>query len=199
MQLLKITSTPIKYRIESEQATLSVVNPNPGHKTEGQVQNQKITVSKDGSSYQNNIKYDSSTVLGDDKKIRADKSFQKSVMIQEKNKADSAYQYSRNNSKVQNRNRTIRSVVNNNSLSNIDVAISHVKSVMPDNSWEPDKKDYINLKADVGNISEKKLEFTPPSYKLIVEELADVKIEYLGGINYFPKSSAPDYEKKDDI
>lgn len=197
MQLLKITSTPIKYRIESEKATLTVTNGDPGKNTPVQVQNQKITIPKDESSYKNNIKSDNK-VNNDNKKIRADKSFDKEKGIDDNSKMDSVYQYNRINSKVYNRNKISQPVIRDNTASDIDIAFSQVKSVKPDDSWEPDKRKEEYSDADADYSAKKELKFTPASYKLIVEEYADVKIEYLGGIDYFPDSSAPDYEKPDD-
>ncbi len=197
MQLLKITSTPIKYRIESEQATLTVSSGDPEKNTAVHVQNQKIAIPKDESSYKNNIKSDNK-VNNDSKKIRADKSFDKDKAINDDGKVDSAYQYNRINNKVYNKNKIAEPVIRNNTVSDIGAAMSRIKSVKPDDSWEPDKRKEECSDSDADYSAKKELKFTPASYKLIVEEYADVKIEYLGGIDYFPESSAPDYEKPDD-
>lgn len=197
MQLLKITSTPIKYRIESEKATLTVSGTDPEQNIAGQAQNQRIVHPNDVSSYRNTIINNHETVNKESEKIRADKSFVSKMVVQGKNITDSANQYSRINSKVCNRSKTCGSVIQANSVSDINIAINRLKSVKPDDSWEPDKN-IAEYSENDNYVAQKKLKFTPASYKLIVEEFADVKIEYLGGIDYFPESSAPDYEKPDD-
>ena len=66
-------------------------------------------------------------------------------------------------------------------------------------SWEPaiSKISVIRSKVDLDwKKSAREMEFIPSSITLEIKQLADVKIEYLGGFNYVPPSSDPEYEEK---
>ena len=54
------------------------------------------------------------------------------------------------------------------------------------------EKSTVNSNSKVNTVHQK------PRERKIVEEFAHVEIEYLGGFNYVPKSSAPDYEEPEE-
>ena len=82
----------------------------------------------------------------------------------------------------------------NYSSAPLDAAIDGIDSLLPDSSWEPDAvgKSTVNSNSKVNTVHQKSRE------RKIVEEFAHVEIEYLGGFNYVPKSSAPDYEEPEE-
>lgn len=45
------------------------------------------------------------------------------------------------------------------------------------------------------NIEKNKMEYVPGKYHMEITQFPEVKIEYVGGMNYVPPSSAPDYEE----
>ncbi len=50
-----------------------------------------------------------------------------------------------------------------------------------------------SLRAD-WNINKAQLDFVPGSFSLVFQQYASIDIEYIGGFNYVPPSSAPDFD-----
>jgi hypothetical protein len=45
------------------------------------------------------------------------------------------------------------------------------------------------------DIEKNKMEYIPGKYHMEITQFPEVKVEYVGGMNYVPPSSAPDYEE----
>jgi len=193
MQLLKITSTPIKYRVESERASLTVVSPDQKRRANGAFKSLKVNSTGTQNDYRQNVRTSSNRTNNDVQRLRSDRSFEST----DKELSDSGYgkTYSCGQS-VRIQKNSISGIINQkNGSASIERALDEISEIIPDKSWEPEKaEDTAEASKEDSGLE---FEFTPATYKLIVEELANVKIEYLGGINYFPKSSAPDYEDPD--
>lgn len=196
MQLLKITTTPIKYRVETERASFTLADSD-NYDSLGSVKEsvRKIDTAKNAA---NNLKSEvsSSNVAQLPKRTRQDKTFERSGG--QFSSYDVKYHYGIGNNNVSDSKiPSDKKFVPQKAVS-MDRAFYEIHSLKPDESWEPDVKAQSNDAPVQQNIDvSPELEFNPATYKFVVEEFADVKIEYLGGFNYFPKSSAPDYEEEE--
>ncbi len=195
MQLLKITTTPIKYRVEAERASFTLAESDTNiiaEKPQNYVKKSSGAHSATGNALKN------ATVAPDmvdqNGRIRHDKSFEHTVASAGTYDIKARYGTNIKTS------RTVESGKMNfisQSTMSLDRGLSEMSSIVPDKSWEPE----VNISGTSQNLENNsvdtspKYEFNPATYKFIVEEYADVEIEYLGGFNYFPASSAPDYEE----
>ena len=202
MQLLKITTTPIKYRIESERASITLAGPDLTKKFQ-QVQRQVIQQHVKAQLSSGQDLNSSSDVISADnsEKIRADSLINSSFQKKKSDEYLIKYRYGQDKKPVQSDLNIQNSIPVQRTVS-IQEKLDHIKSLKPDLSWEPPQSDNNKLTKECSckEINQRpEYEFTPATCRLIVEEMADVKIEYLGRFNYVPKSSAPDYEKSDNI
>lgn len=193
MQLLKITTTPIKYRIESEDASFTV---SQSDSNENIYDNFNIPVVQTSEMRNNSEKLKEQTNFNPNTSgiRREDRSFSMSGGTVENNEYDVKYRYGQKNAVSENKPYISGGVVQRRAAVSIDTAINNIESIIPDKSWEPERK----ISDTVNSSPEKKVTFNPAKTKMVVEEMADVKIEYIGGFNYFPKSSDPDYVEPED-
>lgn len=187
MQLLKITTVPIKYK-EQENLPAEGDSAFSLEMAERNSSNVKIPVANTTNSQNNPELYDDnitgSTVQGLQRK--SDCMVRESASEVEGNGYTVNHNYGRKNVQTQQRSNVSAYMRNNiQSAVTIDSALDNIDSVVPDKSWEPE------VKAHHDKI------LKPESHKT-VEEFAHVEIEYLGGFNYVPKSSAPDYEEPEE-
>lgn len=82
----------------------------------------------------------------------------------------------------------------------IESTIAQIPSEKVDISWEPAtvKHRVQQSKADIDwKKAAQEMEFVPSKFSLEVQEYAHVEIEYIGGFQYVPPSSDPNYEEKE--
>ena len=198
MQLLKITTTPIKYRIESERASITLADPDS---TKNSQQVHKPVIQQHGKtqlSSRQDLNSNSDVISSDSiRKTRTDSLINSSSKKMRSDDYIIKYRYGQNKKSIQFDSDIQDSIPVHRNIS-IQEKLDQIKSLKPDISWEPSQSDNdTSFKTcNYKEINQKpEYEFTPATWRLIVEEMADVKIEYLGGFNYVPKSSAPDYEE----
>lgn len=190
MQLLKITTIPIKYK---EQENISVENNNAVFSVdtaEKNVANVQIPVVGTQNSQNNSEMYDESTV-GMPQKVmqrKADSMVHESAS-ETKDVTYSIDKKSDGKKRMPEPKRDVSAFLRNNvqKAVTLDSAIDSLDSAIPDKSWEPESKNKTS-----------QIHAPEPEPRMVVEEFAHVEIEYLGGFNYVPKSSAPDYEEPEE-
>ena len=194
MQLLKITTVPIKYKVEQEN-TVTESDSSFNVELEKNASNVKIPVAgSEKSQRRPDMVRDRSSFRANGMNNTVTDAVNDSVQNGGQNDYDVKYCYGRKNvtpeTKVQG---NALSMVNYSSAP-LDAAIDGIDSLLPDSSWEPDAvgKSTVNSNSKVNTVHQKSRE------RKIVEEFAHVEIEYLGGFNYVPKSSAPDYEEPEE-
>ena len=194
MQLLKITTVPIKYKVEQEN-TVTESDSSFNVELEKNASNVKIPVAgSEKSQRRPDMVRDRSSFRANGMNNTVTDAVNDSVQNGGQNDYDVKYCYGRKNvtpeTKVQG---NALSMVNYSSAP-LDAAIDGIDSLLPDSSWEPDAvgKSTVNSNSKVNTVHQK------PRERKIVEEFAHVEIEYLGGFNYVPKSSAPDYEEPEE-
>ena len=197
MQLLKITTVPIKFR---EQENVSAEN-NPDFSPENAEVNSanvRIPVKNTHSSKNNPEMYDGNVVGnkaagGVQQKFinrQPDSMKHESASETEGSEYSVNYCYGKKNVKPEPKPNCAEYLRQNiQSAATIDSAMDSLDSVVPDKSWEPEPKEAPKAV---------KLHAPKPQPRKIVEEYAHVEFEYLGGFNYVPKSSAPDYEEPEE-
>lgn len=189
MQLLKITTVPIKYK---EQENIPAENSNAAFSVslaEKNAANVQIPVAGTQNSQNNAELYDNS-VVGMSQKVQR----KSDSMVHETASEKDGLTYSVDNRSVgKNRMPEPRQNVsaflrkNVQKAVTLDSALDSIDSALPDKSWEPEAK-----------TKSVQIHAPKPEPQKIVDEYAHVEIEYLGGFNYVPKSSAPDYEDPDE-
>lgn len=194
MQLLKITTVPIKYKVEQEN-TVTESDSSFNVELEKNASNVKIPVAgSEKSQRRPDMVRDRSSFRANGMNNTVTDAVNDSVQNGGQNDYDVKYCYGRKNvtpeTKVQG---NVLNMVNYSSAP-LDAAIDGIDSPLPDSSWEPDavEKSTVNSNSKVNTVHQK------PRERKIVEEFAHVEIEYLGGFNYVPKSSAPDYEEPEE-
>ncbi len=186
MQLLKITTVPIKYK-EQENIPVDSGSSFSLETVEKNSANVQIPVANTSGSRNNAEKYSENEINGAVPVLQrgADTMKRESASEAEGNEYSVNYCYGRKNITPEPKNNCSAYLRNNlNAGVSIDSAIDSIDSIIPDKSWEPDVKEHSS-----------QVKAPEPEPRRIVEEFAHVEIEYLGGFNYVPKSSAPDYEE----
>ncbi|MGN1482009.1 DUF6470 family protein [Porcipelethomonas sp.] len=197
MQLIKITSVPLKYTISTENARLTVPQIEPAE------MNQKTTPLKINIDTEPvKMRMDSSECLKSmGMKSVADYAKEAPAKTQQTTNEVTA-EYVQMGNKMTQPGMTIAEVMREKSLSNttIETVIGSIPSVKIDMSWEPAsaKFDVRRSKSETDwKTAAQEMEFIPSSIRLEIEQYADVIIEYIGGHNYVPPSSNPDYEENE--
>lgn len=193
MQLLKITTVPIKYKVEQENA-VPESDSSFNVELEKNTSNVKIPVAgSEKSQRRPDMVRDRSSFRANGINNAVTDSVNDSGQNDGQNDYDVKYCYGRKNvspeSKVQG---NAMKMVNYSSVP-LDAAIDEIDSLLPDSSWEPDLAEKNGSTDNTVHTVHHK-----PRERKIVEEFAHVEIEYLGGFNYVPKSSAPDYEEPEE-
>lgn len=191
MQLLKITTVPIKYRVEQETVTVETTPPVSPVKN---VSDASIAPAAP-SAAQNNTErlIDKNNFRAEAlRRARAGNAANKAGQAGSEDQYDVKYCYGKKN--VSPDIKATCSYINNTMLPavSMEAAMDSIDSLYPDSSWEPQQKEQNANRND--NVSTKAVRSVERTKKrMIVEEYAHVDIEYLGGFNYVPESSAPDY------
>lgn len=198
MQLLKITTNPMKYELEIERPKLEY--------------NQDLIPSADMRSYSAKLKIDrieNTKVDIDTYEARkslgimtvAD-SIEKSAQAVDKHINELTREYveiGKAMSNIQN-NVSISEVFKSKMLEQPQLYTAYLPSVGADLSWSPPQLDISFEPASSETdwqINENEFSFVPGSINVKVSEYASVSIEYLGGPMYVPPSASPDYEETD--
>ena len=194
MQLLKITTVPIKYKVEQEN-TVTESDSSFNVELEKNASNVKIPVAgSERSQRRPDMVRDRSSFRANGMNNTVTDAVNDSVQNGGQNDYDVKYCYGRKNVTPETKVQGNALNMVNYSSAPLDAAIDGIDSLLPDSSWEPDavEKSTVNSNSKVNTVHQK------PRERKIVEEFAHVEIEYLGGFNYVPKSSAPDYEEPEE-
>lgn len=196
MQLLKIKTTPIDYEINIQGARLETA----------QLENATVSLKN------NPLRIDSQT---EGVKMRMDSSAMRSSLgmqtvaeaakeapaktQQTANKTTSDYVHQGNS--MLEKGMDIAQFMKQKMLSGttLETNIGAIPSERIDVSWEPAsvKHDVKRSSVDMDwKKSAHEMEFIPSSFSLEVKQLAEVEIEYIGGFQYVPPSSDPNYEEE---
>lgn len=192
MQLLKITTTPIKIKVVSEKASfeeekapsvpdLSSLKTVQRTESGGRTLNEqnKNTLDTQYSDYQTQKTGYSNS--------RKDKPISKSESGMDSGVYDIKFRYGQQKAVADCKRRIVSgNSVSRMNCSSIDSNVQKLKKAVPDDSWEPDKDNEVK-------------KYVPGKISFEIEEMADVDIEYVGGFNYFPKSSDPEYEEPEEL
>lgn len=196
MNVLKITSTPIKLSMTSQRARLESQIPdpevgiiqNPGHLN---MKSENIKVNID------------STRTRDSLGFRTPKGLMRDAAQAGLAAASEATaQYSRiGNQMMQIQDGvTVADIMKNQMLAQASVAtgIKFIPSVAPEISWtQPDLSiDYTPAQVEFHpQVSEHSARYVPGELNVNVEQYPKVEIEYVGEPMYVPPSASPDYEE----
>ncbi len=194
MQLLKITTVPIKYKVEQEN-TVTESDSSFNVELEKNASNVKIPVAgSEKSQRRPDMVRDRSSFRANGMNNTVTDAVNDSGQNSGQNDYDVKYCYGRKNVTPETKVQGNALNMVNYSSAPLDAAIDGIDSLLPDSSWEPDavEKSTVNSNSKVNTVHQK------PRERKIVEEFAHVEIEYLGGFNYVPKSSAPDYEEPEE-
>lgn len=195
MNVLRITSTPIKLSMTSQRARLESRMPDP---EVGIIQNPG----------QLNMKSENIKVNIDTSRSRDSMGFRtaKGLMREAaqaglKAVADATAQYSRvGNQMMQIQDGvTVADIMKNQMMAqtNITTGIAFIPSVGPDISWEPADLaiDYTPAQVEFNpQVTEPPAEYVPGELSVNVEQYPKVEIEYMGEPMYVPPSANPAYE-----
>lgn len=200
MQLIKIKSYPIKYEMHIENAKLTTPAIDPA---EFSMKTTPLKIESKTKDIQ--MRMDSSDMrrsMG--MKTIADVAREAPAKTQQTaNRVTSEYVSMGNQmANGASEGMTVAQLMRQKSFENttIESTIAQIPSEKVDISWEPATIKHEVRPASVEMDWKKaaqEMEFVPSKLSLEVQEYAHVEIEYLGGFQYFPESSDPDYEAKE--
>lgn len=196
MQLLKIKTVPFEYDINIQNAKLSAPQIEPAKMTQ-----HTTPLQIDMKSEAVRVRMDTSAMRSSmGMKTPADVAREAPAKSQQTaNEVTSEYVQQGN--VMTEKGMTISQYVKQKILSNsiVDTTIGVTPSSPVDISWEPASTKTSVRKSNVDidwQRSAQEMEFIPSSITLEIKQLADVEIEYIGGFQYVPPSSDPDFEEK---
>lgn len=200
MQLLKIKTVPIKYNITTKNASLVVPEIEPAdlklNTTPLKIDNQtrSIQMRMDSSDMRRSMGM----------KTIADVMREAPAKTQQTaNRVTSEYvQIGNRMANGAHNGLTVAQIMRDKSFENttIESTIGSIPTERIDLSWEPATVKHKVRRSEVDTdwkTAAQEMEFVPSSYSLEVEQYADVIIEYIGGHQYVPPSSDPNYENKE--
>lgn len=196
MQLIKIKTIPIEYDIKIENARLVVADSEPARI------NQKSTPLRVTHKTENaKMRMDSSAMRSSiGMKTPADVAREAPAKTQQTANSVTTDFVQQGNAMTE-QGMTIGQYMKQKMLNDMktQTAITSVPSAPVDISWEPATIETNVQKSEVDMSVQRpvcEMEFIPSSYSLEIKQLAEVEIEYIGGFQYVPPSSDPDYEEK---
>ena len=197
--LLKITSKPIEYNIHTEPATLTARQTPPQRNQTSSPAKVNIAT-KDAKVDMDFSKTYESLGMKNVSKVIAEEG---TKSIQASNNATAEFVKDGNSLSQIQKGITIGDYIKNKNLSNVSITgqLSAVEIASPEMSVEPGGIDVSVTAAELKNewnIEKNKMEYVPGKYHMEITQFPEVKIEYVGGINYVPPSSDPDYEKPEE-
>lgn len=196
MQLIKITTTPIEYKFQLDNAALKVAENEIAtitpHVTPSnlQMKSENIKVKLDTSAARDSIGYHDqvkfANILGD-----------KGMQAAQKATA----QYARIGNQLAQNNVDVPTVFAQQTMqrTQTETAMVFLPKTGPDISWQPNQLQINYEPAKVnGEYKQAKLsmEYVPAKFKVEITQYPKVSIEYIGGIRYVPPSADPNYEAK---
>ncbi len=197
MQLLKITTTPIEYKIQVDHASLKVNQNDPVQLNarvtplKMQIRMDNIEVRLDTSKARHSLGYRTVTdIVGE--------ASQRGVQVA----MDATAQYAAiGNQMAQIQNKQDIPSILAQSLYRQPTTTTVFLPVHGglDISWKPNEMD---LKFEPGTIHNEwqsakfNMEYVPSRYQMSILQYPKVTIEYVGGPNYVPPSADPNYEEK---
>lgn len=196
MQLLKIKTVPFKYDINIQSARLTAPQIEPAkmtqHTTPVQVETntENVKVRMDSSEMRSSMGM----------KTPADVAKEAPAKTQQTANQTTSEYVNEGNAMTQ-KGMTIAQYVKQKILSDsvVNTTIGVVPSSPIDVSWEPASTRTSVRRSNVEldwQKSAQEMEFIPSSMTIEVKQLAEVEIEYIGGYQYVPPSSDPDFEEK---
>ncbi|MGI5985269.1 MAG: hypothetical protein GXY01_09050 [Clostridiales bacterium] len=196
MQLLQITTTPMKYELEIEPARLeykqdfipsSDMQNKPAKLNIDKIKNTEVKIDTYEARKSLGIKN-----VADLIKQNAEKS-KEHIRKQMREYVEIGQEMSNIQDSV-----SIADIFRSKILEQPQLYTAYLPNVGADLSWSPAQ---LDLSYEAGNldynwqISGNELTYIPGSVRVKISELASIDIEYLGGPLYFPPSAAPDYEE----
>lgn len=196
MQLLKITSNPMKYELEIERPKLEY--------------NQDLIPTADMESHSARLKierientkvsidtYEARKSLGI---MSVGDSIEKSAQGVDKHIKELTREYVEIGKAMSNiqEHVSISDIFKSKMLEQPELYTAYLPSVGAELSWSPARLDISFEPGDTEldwQINENQFSFVPGSIRVKVSEFASVNIEYLGGPMYVPPSASPDYEE----
>ncbi|NLP26613.1 MAG: hypothetical protein GX365_04620 [Clostridiales bacterium] len=178
MQLIKIKNIPAEYKFKIESASLE------------KAKHDNATSGKNSS----NIKPNCNKIIYD--KVNLNGSIEPSA-IELNNSSLEMMDNGGTNAKAVSEYMKISNIIKDDAK-NHD---SNAKKITPDDTFILNNLNFENIAESIQNeveIEESKLEFTPASFGVEIVSEAKVEIEYIGGYNYVPPSSSPDYEESEE-
>lgn len=196
MQLIKIKTIPIEYDVKIENARLVAADIEPGKMS------QKTTPVRVTSKTESaKMRMDSSAMRSSiGMKTPGDVAREAPAKTQQTANSVTTEFVQQGNAMTE-QGMTIGQYMKQKMLNDMrtQTAIKSVPSEPVDISWEPATIETNVEKASVDLNFQRpvcEMEFIPSSYSLEIKQLAKVEIEYIGGFQYVPPSSDPNYEEK---
>lgn len=189
MQLLKITTTPIEYKLEIEHAKLEKTSPTENAQLNIKTQNAQMRV--DSPQMRANLNR-----RNNDEFVRktANDGIQNAMQ-----KTNEYAQMGKQLSQISNKTSVsdiYRNKMLNEATSNASQTVQYVQLGNPDITWTPPKIDLSYIKgydSTPYQTAKSNMEYVPGRFHMDIIQLPKVSIEYTGGVRYVPSSSDPNY------
>jgi len=199
VQLLRITTKPLKYELEIEHPRLEYkqdlipsadVDTKPARLKIDRIENAEVKINT----------YEARKSLG---LMNIADSVKKNFEDGEKHIHELTREYVEIGKEISNiqDGAKISDIFRAKILEQPELYTAYLPSVGADISWSPAQLEFSYEKGNTDynwHIKENELSFIPGSIRVKISELASVEIEYIGGPLYFPPSAAPDYEETEE-
>lgn len=192
-QLLRITTTPMKYELEIEHPRLEYKQSNPSASIE--IKRAKLTVDNRTNTSVNVDTYAARKSLGEVNTadfVSQNAAESRQMLTQ---KIGEYAQIGNAMSQIQN-GVSVGDIYRQKMLNDTDYQLytAYLPSTGAELTWNPAQLDMSYQPGDVSvdwAVHDNQFEFIPGSIRMKVMQLASVNIEYIGGPLYFPPSAAP--------
>ncbi|MEM1485298.1 DUF6470 family protein [Oscillospiraceae bacterium PP1C4] len=196
MQLLKITSVPIEYKIQIERPRLELNNAqSPSAKisqtpSKIMMRTQNVKVRLDTSDMRSSIGLKSAPTLISEAAQRG---------LQAAQRATAEYaQFGNQMSQIQD-GATIANITAQKLLRQPDTQLVFLPSTGPEITWQPNSIEKKYQPGHLGidwKIERNVMDYVPGKFQMSIMQYPKVQIEYLGEPNYVPPSASPNYEEE---
>lgn len=196
MQLLRITTNPMKYEMEIVRPKLEY-NQDPIPSANMESHSAKLKIDKIENTKVNIDTYEARKSLGI---MKVGDLIKKGAEKMDKHIKEVTREYVNIGKAMSNIQDTvsISDIFKSKMLEQPQLYTAYLPSVGADLTWSPAQLlmsfEQGDIKAD-WQINENKFNFIPGSIHLNISEFASVNIEYLGGPMYVPPSASPEYEE----
>ena len=190
-QLLRITSTPIKYELEVEHPKLEIKRENPSASVDTKPAKLTITNMKDTSVNISTYQARKSLGIMDSADFTAQNAAESQQALTKQ--IGEYVQIGNQTSQIQD-GVTVGDIYRSKMMdsTNYQLYTAYLPSGGADLTWNPAQLDMNYQPGDVSvdwDVSANEFNFIPGSIRMKVTQLASVNIEYLGGPLYFPPSA----------